>query len=139
MKYLLKLEDRVTGREAFVECPANMSLEDLSVKIKLELQLPLEDHGDHCFLMQGKAYVPFGEYRHAQELYGWVCDYEFLGLPWQEVVQWIHLMPKMKDIRDSVTYRLKQVYTVLGSAICYDQASYHYGAHVRCTLLERLP
>lgn len=58
MKYQILLEDRTNGRQALIECPANMPLEELSVKIKVELNLPLCDNGWHRFLYRGKVYVP---------------------------------------------------------------------------------
>ena len=58
MKYLIKLEDRMNGHETLIECPANMLLEELCVKIKVELHLPYTDDGAHCFRARGYYYVP---------------------------------------------------------------------------------
>lgn len=57
MKYLIKLEDRKNGHETLIECPANMLLEELCVKIKVELHLPYLDYGAHCFRGRGYYYV----------------------------------------------------------------------------------
>lgn len=49
MKYQILLEDRTSGSKACIECPDGMLLEELSVKIKVELNLPLCDYGWHRF------------------------------------------------------------------------------------------
>lgn len=58
LKYLIKLESRSNGREAFVEYPASIIIEELIYKIKVELHLPYTDFGMHAFQMHRKVYVP---------------------------------------------------------------------------------
>lgn len=121
MKYQILLEDRQTGREALIECPANMSLEELSVKIKVELQLPYCDYDYHRFCFKGKTYVPEDHLMSEAEIY-WECTGHYYG-----------------GYRSSTRARLKTAFTVLGSAINYFQDScIHNRYKVRCTLLKYL-
>lgn len=121
MKYQILLEDRMKGRKALIECPANMPLEELSVKIKVELQLPLSDRNWHRFLFHGKCYVPFNHLLAEPEIY------------WEATGRTLH------GVRCSDHIRLKHVYTVLGSAIAYQQDDHLYAEHrVRCTLIARV-
>ena len=122
MKYQILLEDRNNGRTALIECPANMLLEELSVKIKLEMQLPLCDYAWHRFLFKGMIYV---------------VEEHCFSEPWRtyECTE-----------RDEFCYfvsseevKLKHVYTTLGSAITYHQDGSKKGEHrVRCTLVKRI-
>lgn len=121
MKYQILLEDRMKGRKALIECPANMLLEELSVKIKLELHLPLCDREWHRFLFKGKTYVPFNHILAEPEIF-WECTGKRIG-----------------GFRRSDNVRLKHVYTVLGSVIMYHQDDNIIGEHkVRCTLIKRV-
>lgn len=121
MKYQILLEDRMKGRKALIECPANMPLEELSVKIKVELRLPLCDRGWHRFLFKGKTYVPLDHILAEPEIY-WESTGRYIG-----------------GFRVSEKVRLKQLYTVLGSAIVYHQDDHIMGEHkVRCTLVARV-
>lgn len=121
MKYQILLEDRMNGREALIECPANMPLEELSVKIKVELRLPLSDRGWHRFLYRGKVYVPEEHVVAEPEIY-WECTGRYYNCYYTS------------DI-----VRLKQLYTVLGSAIVYLQDDQFVDEYkVRCTLVGRV-
>lgn len=130
MRYLIKLEDRSNGREAFVECPADMVLEDLNYKIKVELHLPYTDHFYHVFQMHGKVYVPYESV--ARDL--WHVDEWATGV---DYIQQVRNYPRERDICNSNNYRLNQVYTVLGSAITYIQQGGNQWDKVRCTLVAR--
>ena len=130
MRYLIKLEDRENGREAFVECPARMSLEEFSVKVKLELQFPLTGH--HCFLSHGKVYIST-EITAVSDLWGFYMD-AYLPFDVQDLINY----PSEKDVRDTERYRLNQVFTVLGSAITFDLKTYSEWYSARCTLIKRL-
>lgn len=143
MKYLIKLEDRNSGREAFVECPANMPLEELNVKIKVALRLPYVDYEAHWFLMQGKIYVQDKDRTH------FVYDddpYDYLPVSQSLVSQYRINYPRDCDFRDSNRYTLKQVFTTKGSIITYKQDIEYSNDHtydgypdVRCTLIDRIP
>lgn len=120
MKYRLLLTNRHTGDEAEIIVPARLPLEELSVKIKLELNLPLTDWGCHRFLFHGTTYVIGGNYHSEQEMRFesglYVGHYAF-----------------------SDRVRLNQVFTVLGSAVTYLQdTDWANNYKVRCTLLERI-
>lgn len=120
MKYRLLLTNRNNGDEAEVIVPARLPLEELSVKIKLELGLPLTDWGCHRFLAQGTTYVPGGHKISEPEII-----YECGRSPgYYRTADWT---------------RLDRVFTVLGSSVTYFQdnswANYY---KVRCTLLERI-
>jgi len=128
MKYLIKLEDFSDGRAAFVECPAEMSLEDLSIKIKVEMCLPYTDHCIHAFQMHGKVYVP--DVAAVREL--WRIDDLATGI---EYIQGVRNYPREQDILSSAGYKLNQIYTIIGSAVTYIQSSCH---KIRCTLVERI-
>jgi len=134
MKYLIKLEDRMSGRKALIECPANMLLEELCVKIKLELHLPYTDWGYHCFQMHGKVYVPDG-LNTVRGIWGAGPDDT---LPKREYIQAVRDYPTERDLRSSESYRLNQVYTVLDSGITYIQNSSNGWFKVRCTLVARM-
>ena len=120
MKYQILLEDRKNGREALIECPANMPLEELSVKIKVELQLPYCDYNYHRFCYRGKTYVPAEHTMSEEEIY-WECTGYYYG-----------------GFRSSLYTRLKNAFTVRGSAINYfqDDESCRNRYKVRCTLLD---
>ena len=122
MKYQIFLEDRTKGRQILNESPANMPLEELSVKIKVELSLPLCDNGWHRFLYRGKVYVP-DEHVSAEPEIVWECTGKYHHC-----------------FRSSERVRLKHLYTVLGSAIVYkqDDKVFHNEHIVRCTLVGRI-
>ena len=121
MKYQILLEDRKNGRKALIECPANMLLEELSVKIKVELCLPLCDRQWHRFLYRGRTYVPEDH------------------LVIETEMRWESTQKNPPTLYNSEMVRLKQLYTVLGSAIMYHQDDYIMGKYrVRCTLVARV-
>ena len=122
MKYQILLEDRTNGRQALIECPANVPLEELSVKIKVELNLPLCDNDWHRFLYRGKVYVPD---EHV------IVEPEII---WESTGKYCYCF------RSSERVRLKHLYTVLGSAIVYkqDDKVFHNEHIVRCTLVGRI-
>lgn len=134
MKYLIKLEDRYSGREALVECSANMLLEELCVKIKVELHLPYFDHGAHCFRSRGYYYVPDAiGHSDLEELVGEEPNYFYYEQIW-----WSHKrVPSAKFRRSIERARLKYAFTVKGSAINYIQISPNDWDLVRCTLIDR--
>ena len=72
MKYLIKIEDKENNRDAMIECPANMLLEDFNITIKSELHLPCSDEVSPCFQMNGKVYVP--QESVITELWGYYDD-----------------------------------------------------------------
>ena len=57
MRYRLLLTNTVNGEEAEIVVPSYLPLEELSHKIKLELDLPLCDNGWHRFQSLGTVYV----------------------------------------------------------------------------------
>lgn len=120
MKYQILLSDRFTGREALIECPANMLLEELSAKIKVALQLPYSDKGWHRFLCRGWVYVI--DERVINEPEGlWEA-----GLPYDE------------GYRSSERIRLNRIFTTLGSTVTYLQdGRFRNDYKVRCTLVRR--
>lgn len=130
MKYLIKLEDWGNGREALIECPANMLLEELCVKIKVEHHLPYLDYEAHCFRGRGYYYVPDDiDDRSLAELVGDWDPYDF----WHETVH----MPSKRFRRSTKRVRLKYALTVKGSSINYSQISPNDWNLVRCTLIDR--
>lgn len=127
MKYLIKLEDRKSGRVAFVECPANMPIERLSVNIKVELRLPFCDHGVHCF-RRGLIYAPDDIDRfNLEELLGW-----YVPFPNRKSV-----LSSMKLCRSSERARLNRVFTVIGSTVVYEQLSVEGCNRAICTLVDK--
>lgn len=121
MKYQILLSDRKNGREALIECPANMVLEELSVKIKIELQLPYTDYGYHRFLFRGNTYI-IDDHLWSEPEYLWEVTghYDF-------------------HYKCSERIRLNRCFTVLGSAITYMQDGTWYNEYkVRCTLVARV-
>lgn len=125
MKYQILLSDRKSGREALVECRSDMVLEELSVKIKVEMQLPYTDNGYHRFLFRGRTYV---------------IDEHLISEP--EIR--LESTERYDDCyRSSETIRLDRCFTVLGSAITYFQddlccGGCHNAYQVRCTLVARV-
>lgn len=118
--YQILLEDRKHGREALIECSANMVLEELSVKIKLNLCLPYCDGGWHRFKSSGKTYV-IQEHLQAEPEIFWEATgrYEY-------------------GYRCCEHVRLRQLFTVKGSAITYLQDERSWNDHkVCCTLVGR--
>ena len=141
MLYIIKLEDKTSGRESQIVCPANMTLEELRLKIQLQLQLPYE--GLHWFMMQGKIYVPEKDW--IPDMYG--GRYDDLFLPMEVTIQHRINYPNDKDIRNSEHYTLRQVFTTIGSVIRYDQdtSGVHYNTYrfrgwpyVLCTLVKKI-
>lgn len=121
MKYQILLSDRNSGREALIECPSNMVLEELSAKIKVEMQLPYTDNGYHRFVLRGNTYV---------------IDEHLTSEP---EMRWEATDIYDDHYRSSERIRLSRCFTVLGSALTYLQDS-HTGCNtykVRCTLLAR--
>lgn len=122
MKYQILLFDRNSGREALIECPSNMLLEELSVKIKVELHLPYTDYGYHRFLFRGKIYV----------------INEHLGS--EPEMRWEATEYYDDYYRSSERIRLDRCFTVLGSAITYFQDTHERcnAYKVCCTLIARI-
>lgn len=127
MKYLIKLEDRFSGREAFIECHAGMLLEELSIKIKVELQLPYSDYGAHCF--RGRGYYYVTDDIDIRSLEGLVGD-------WDESHERVR-MPNRRFRRSTERVRLKYAFTVKGSVLSYSQITDKGCDRVRCTLIDR--
>lgn len=120
MKYRLLLTNMVDGRQGEIVVPDSLPLEDLSVKLKVEFQLPFCDYGWHRFLAQGTAYVISEHLMPEQEI-----RYE-LGL-------------YVGRYRCSEWIRLSRVFTVLGSVVTYYQEENGCNKYkVRITLLERI-
>lgn len=128
MKYLIKLEDRFSGREAFIECHAGMLLEELSIKIKVELQLPYSDFGVHCF--RGRGYYYVTDDIDIRSLEGLVGD-------WDEASHERVRMPNRRFRRSTERVRLKYAFTVKGSVLSYSQITTEHFNRVRCTLIDR--
>lgn len=119
--YQILLEDRQSGRKAHIECPANMVLETLSIKIKLALRLPYCDEGWHRFKSSGKTYVIW---EHLQ------AEPEIL---WEATGRYPY------GYRSSECVKLRKLFTVKGSAITYlqDEADSWNDHKVCCTLMGR--
>lgn len=121
MKYQILLCDRETGREAQIECPASMFLEELSVKIKVAMQLPYSDGGYHRFLCRGHIYV-MGEHVMSEPEMRWEA-----GLSYDD------------GYRSSDQLPLSRIFTVIGSSITYLQDGSSVNKYkVRCTLIQRI-
>lgn len=121
MKYQILLSDRYNGREALIECPANMFLEELSAEIKVALQLPYYDKAWHRFLCRGHVYV---------------IDERVLSEPES---LWEAGLPYDEGYRSSERIRLNRIFTVLGSSITYLQDGRFVNDYkVRCTLVRRI-
>lgn len=125
MKYQILLSDCKSGREALIECQSDIVLEELSTKIKVEMQLPYTDNGYHRFLLRGKTYVIeehlISEPEMRWEATGFYDDF----------------------YRSSENIRLDQCFTVIGSAITYfqdeqDGCGGHNTYKVRCVLVARV-
>lgn len=119
MKYQILLSDRNSGREALIECPSNMVLEELSAIIKVQMQLPYTDYGWHRFLLKGKVYV-INEHIMAEPETIWAATGHYDD-----------------NYRSSENIRLRNCFTVLGSSFVYCQDGYPKHK-VRCTLTARL-
>ena len=122
MMYQILLSDRKSGREALIECQSDMFLEELSAKIKLELQLPYTDNGYHRFLLRGKIYV-IDEHLMSEPEMRWEATgfYDY-------------------DYRSSEHIRLNKCFTVVGSTITYlqDDGAWNNVYKVRCVLMARV-
>ena len=114
------LTNTTDGEESEFIVPANLPLEDLSPKIKVEFQLPYCDYGWHRFLSQGTTYV-IKEHLMAEPEMRFECNL-FVGR--YRCSEWI---------------RLKNVFTVLGSVITYIQEGpYCDKFKIRISLIERI-
>lgn len=118
MKYRLLLTDMVNGGQSEIVVPAHLLLEDLSAKLKVELQLPLCDHGWHRFIARGATYV-INEHLSCEE----------------DMIFEAGLTPGRH--RSSERERLWTVFTVLGSAVTYIQDG-DRNIKARITLLQRI-
>lgn len=120
--YQILLSDRKSGREALIECQSDMFLEELSAKIKLELQLPYTDNGYHRFLLRGKIYV---------------IDEHLISEP---EMRWEATGFYDYDYRSSEHIRLNRCFTVVGSTITYlqDDGAWNNVYKVRCVLMARV-
>lgn len=120
MKYRIFLENKMNGDEAEVIVPARWPLEEMGVKIKLEMHLPLCDGGWHKFLVRGTAYMPDGLHVAEEEIL-WECG----------------VYPGRYE--SSSYMRLNRAFTTLQSSITYVQSNHHGPDYkIRCTLLERI-
>lgn len=119
MNYRLSLTNLADGEQREIIVPAHLPLEDLSVKAKVELGLPLCDHAWHRFLFRGTFYVP--QHHLAAE---------------PEIRYESDLRPVR--YRNSERTTLKWAFTTLGSSIVYLQDHDWQTIRVRCTLLERI-
>lgn len=119
--YQILLEDRNSGRKALIECPANMVLETLSIKIKLALHLPYCDEGWHRFKSSGKTYVIREHFQAEPEIL------------WESTGRYPY------GYRCSERVKLRQMFTVKGSAITYlqDEKGSWYDYKVCCSLVGR--
>ena len=116
MQYRILLTNTWSREWTEIEIPSHATLEDLSVQIKLALQLPYNDHEWHRFQTNGITYMPERVICADDEVRG-ECELPALYY------------------RSSENVRLSQVFTTLNSAISYRQDWVHFT--VRCTLLER--
>ena len=114
--YLLQLQyahargEDVTRVE--LEAAEDSMLEDLSARIKAAFSLNYTDHGYHSFHANGHIYVPGENVMPVTEMEfeTWEPSYEGQKEPnWQFVY------------RSSDSTRLDEVFTVLGSAVVYQQ------------------
>lgn len=120
MKYRLLLTNTADGEEREIIVPANLPLEYLSPKIKVEFQLPYCDYGWHRFLSHGTAYI-ISEHLIAEQEIRYECN--------------LHV----GHYRCSDWTRLKNAFTVLGSVVTYIQEAYGVEKYkIRVTLLERI-
>ena len=120
MKYRLLLTNTADGEEREIIVPANLPLEDLSPKIKVEFQLPYCDYGWHRFLSHGTAYI-IQEHLIAEPEIRFECN--------------LHV----GRYRCSEWTRLKNAFTVLGSTVTYIQEEDGVNKYkIRATLLERI-
>ena len=120
MRYRLLLTNTVNGEEAEIVVPSYLPLEELSHKIKLELDLPLCDNGWHRFQSLGTVYV-IDEHLLAETEWLTKCNL-YVG-----------------RYRSSERIRLKHVFTGIGSAITYiqDDENFFYIFKIRVTLVKR--
>lgn len=128
MKFLIKLEDRINGNVAFVECPSDMLLEELCFKIKCTLDIPYFDNGNHSFSFMGKVYLPGN--CCLDDYFSAATEYLPLGNRNQITIG--------RDFLPSARFRLDQLYTVKGSALTYVQKSAGEWSKIRCTLVDRI-
>ena len=120
MKYRLLLTNTADGEEREITVPAHLPLEDLSPLMKVQFQLPYCDYGWHRFLARGTAYV-ISEHLVSEPEIRYECN---LPVGRYRCSEWI---------------RLKQVFTVLGSAVNYIQDENRCSMYkIRITLLERI-
>lgn len=120
MKYRLLLTNTADGEEREIIVPANLPLEHLSPKIKVEFQLPYCDYGWHRFLSHGTAYI-IKEHLIAEQEIRFESNL-YVG-----------------RYRCSDWARLKNTFTVLGSVITYIQEASGVNEYkIRITLLERI-
>ncbi|MCR5362662.1 MAG: hypothetical protein K6E73_11740 [Bacteroidales bacterium] len=117
MIYRIHLKNANTGDATTIEVPARTMLESFSTKIKEEMGLPLKDNGWHRFLINGVAYV--------------IDQHVWLEPDIREECE----IPVERDYRNSEKIRLDEVFTVIGSAINYEQDQIYEGYHrIVCTL-----
>lgn len=119
MKYHLLLTNLADGEQREIIVPAHLPLEDLSVKAKVEFQLPLCDHAWHRFLARGITFVPKKHLVSEPEI-RYECNL------------------RVGRYRSSEHTPLKWAFTTLGSSIVYVQDHDWQTFRVRFTLFKRL-
>lgn len=119
MRYTIKLENLETGREAFITVSARMSVENLSPKIKVALDLPYTDCGWHRFVARGTTYI-MDEHIIAEQEILWECNI------------------RPGHYRSSDRISVERIFTCLGSSILYIQDGSWDRDRVRCTFVERI-
>ena len=120
MMYLLKLENLKNGQEAFITVSARASVESLSPRIKVALQLPYTDRGWHRFVARGTTYIM-----------------EELIIAEQEIMWENDNKPGHYRCSDHIS--VGRIFTCLGSSILYTQdGSWAKEQKVRCTFVQRI-
>ena len=123
MNYLIKLDVRGSDREAVIEGPYDMILDDLNIEIKSALGLQCNNELAHCFQINGDVYVP--------------CYNDVLDL-WGDEYWLDSAYPRVQDLLDPEEFRLNEVFTVKGSVLIYTQKHIGFRVTVRCTLIDRV-
>ena len=117
MKILLTDMDSLRTAEIVVS--PRMMVEELSPLIKVNLMLPVTDHGWHRFLCRGRVLMSDGM----------ICAYDdFMGEcyeSWNE--------PRYGD---SDVIPVKRLFTTIGSGCIYEQDNDQRVCRIRLTLLE---
>ena len=114
--YILQLQyAHARGEDVFrveLEASEDSLLEDLSPRIKSVFSLELTDFGYHSFHANGLIYVPGDSVSQVTEMEFETWEPSYEG---QEEPNWQYIY------RSSESIRLNEVFTVLGSAVIYEQ------------------